>query len=63
MNIRNLRNKLPGVTIRRNGRKIEVRAAGLGYDFDGRDKSRSESEMAAHIRSKIPVAAIMPPQS
>lgn len=62
MRIKDLRNKLPGAIVRRNGRKIEVRADGLGYNFDARDKSRTASEMAEHIRSKLPVAVVMPPK-
>lgn len=63
MKIRDLRNKLPkGVIVRRAGRKIEVRGDGLGYSFDGRDNSRTESQMAEYIRSKMPVGTIKPGQ-
>lgn len=62
MKIKDLRNKLPGVDVRREGRKVVFRGQGLTYSVDGRDKSRSESQLAETIRSKIPVAAILPPR-
>jgi hypothetical protein len=61
MQLRKLKKHLPGCEVTKNGRKIEVRASGLGYIIDNSTRDRrSEADMAEHIRSKIPAATILP---
>jgi len=63
MNIRRIRNKLPGVIVRREGKRVTFNSQGregestLGYSVPG---NANEGETAEMIRSKIPVATIRP---
>lgn len=54
MNLKKLRKHLPGLTVTRTGRKIEVSGAGLSYKIDN-ERGRSESAAAEYLRSRIPV--------
>lgn len=62
MNIRRLRNKLPGVIVRREGKQVNFRQqqpgkgeAPLSYTVSGK---QDEASTEAMIRSKMPFATL-----
>jgi hypothetical protein len=60
MNIRKLRKHLPGMDVRRDGKKIHVSANGLGYRIDDQRRAGGEAAAADYIKSKIPAVTLPP---
>jgi hypothetical protein len=62
MNLKRAEKLLAGCTVRKSGREVEVRGGGLGYRVAVARNGQIKSEDVEHLKTKIPIAAVMPPK-
>jgi len=61
MNIKRAQEILKGSKVRRIGREMEVKGGGLSYRVAVARNGQIKREDVEHLKTKIPVAAVMPP--
>lgn len=62
MHIKRAQKQLSGCTVRREGREVHIGANNLGYRIGVSRNGQVKSADVDYVKSKFPVAMVMPPQ-